>query len=182
VRATCKGNLKWSSSWRATLPGSAAMFLRRSVHAACACWSADRLLPARCRFTLSSRLEADPGITIEYGAEVSALHGADRSRRALSIRDVKTGATRVIDTCAPVHHGGRGAEQHAWLAGLVKLDNKGFVITVPAQTPRPRPSPPRSRVCLRSVMSAQARSSALPPRSAKGSVVISKVWEFVNRS
>jgi thioredoxin reductase (NADPH) len=48
---------------------------------------------------LSSRLAADPIITIEYGAEVSELHGAEELQ-ALTVRDVKTGATRRIETRA----------------------------------------------------------------------------------
>jgi len=84
-------------------------------------------LPRQCRVTSPAGLEADPRITIEYGAEVSALHGADHLE-ALTIRDVKTGANRVVDTCALFIMVG-AAPNTEWLSGLVKLDDKGFVIT-----------------------------------------------------
>ena len=77
---------------------------------------------------LESRLEADPGITIEYGAEVSALHGV-KHLEAVSIRNVKTGETRVVEARALFVMVG-AASNSEWLsAGLVKLDDKGFVIT-----------------------------------------------------
>src|SRR6202020_3528224 len=75
---------------------------------------------------LSSRLEADPGVTIEDGAEVSALHGAEHLE-AVSIRNVKTGETRVVET-RPLFVMGGAAPNIEWLSGLVKLDEKGFVI------------------------------------------------------
>src|SRR5258708_35819623 len=74
---------------------------------------------------LSSRLEADPRITIEYGAEVNALHGADHLD-ALTIRDVRSAASRVLDTRALLIMVG-AAPNTAWLSGLVKLADKGLV-------------------------------------------------------
>ena len=76
---------------------------------------------------LSNRLAADPGITVEYGAEVSELRG-DGHLQSLTVRDVKTGGTRVIDTRALFIMVG-AAPNTEWLSGLVKLDDKGFVIT-----------------------------------------------------
>ena len=55
---------------------------------------------------LSSRLEADPNITIEYGAEVSALQGTDHLE-AVTIRDVKSGASRTLEQPRTFYHGGR---------------------------------------------------------------------------
>ncbi len=78
-------------------------------------------------YRIGMRLDADPRITIEYGAEVSALHGADHLE-ALTIRDAKTGASRVVDTRALFIMVG-AAPNTEWLSGLVKLDDKGFVIT-----------------------------------------------------
>src|SRR6204780_3157884 len=86
---------------------------------------------------LSSRLEADPRITIEYGAEVSALHGAEHLE-ALSIRDVKSGASRVVDTRALFIMVG-AAPNTEWLPDLVKLDDKGFVITGSGEGPASSP-------------------------------------------
>ena len=47
---------------------------------------------------------------------------------ALTIRDVKTGTDRVVDTRALFIMVG-AAPNTEWLSGLVKLDEKGFVIT-----------------------------------------------------
>ncbi len=56
--------------------GQAAMFLSRSARCVRVLVRGASLAASMSRY-LSSRLEADPGITIEYGAEVSALHGAE---------------------------------------------------------------------------------------------------------
>ncbi len=106
--------------------GQAAMFLSRSARSVRVLVRGSSLAASMSSY-LSSRLEADPGITIEYGAEVSALHGADHLE-ALTIRDVKTGASRVLDTRALFIMVG-AAPNTEWLSGLVKLDDKGFVIT-----------------------------------------------------
>src|SRR5258708_23564669 len=106
--------------------GQAAMFLSRSARCVRVLVRGASLAASMSSY-LSSRLEADPRITIEYGAEVSALHGADHLE-ALTIRDAKTGATRVVDTRAVFIMSG-AAPNTEWLSGLVKLDDKGFVIT-----------------------------------------------------
>src|SRR5258706_15423170 len=78
--------------------GQAAMFLSRSARCVRVLVRGSSLAASMSSY-LSSRLEADPRITIEYGAEVSALHGAEQLE-AVSIRDVKTGATRVVEARA----------------------------------------------------------------------------------
>ena len=127
---------------------------------------------------LSSRLEADPRIAIEYGAEVSALHGGEHLE-ALTIRDVKSGSGRVVDTRALFVMVG-AAPNTAWLSGLVKLDNKGFVITGTgddAASPFATSQPGIFAVGdVRAGYVKRVASSV-----GEGSVVISKVWEFVNR-
>src|SRR5271170_6955420 len=96
--------------------GQAAMFLSRSA-------SCVRLLvrggslAASMSSYLSSRLEADPRITIQYGAEVSGLQGAEHLE-SLTIRDVKSGASRAIDTRALFIMVG-AAPNSEWLSGLV---------------------------------------------------------------
>ncbi len=69
-----------------------------------------------------------------------------------------------------------------WLSGLVKLDDKGFVITGAAPAPRrSRPLPPRMPGIF-AVGDVRAGSVKRVASSVgEGSVVISKVWEFVNR-
>jgi thioredoxin reductase (NADPH) len=106
--------------------GQAAMFLSRTARCVRVLVRGSSLAASMSSY-LSSRLAADPRITIEYGAEVSALQGAEHLE-SLTIRDVKTGASRVVDTRALFIMVG-AAPNTEWLAGLVKLDDKGFVIT-----------------------------------------------------
>jgi thioredoxin reductase (NADPH) len=159
--------------------GQAAMFLSRSARCVRLLVRGSSLAASMSSY-LADRLEADPGITIEYGAEVSALHGADRLA-ALTIRDVKTGATRVIDTCALFIMVG-AAPNSAWLSGLVKLDDKGFVITGSGADSAASPFA-TSLPGVFAVGDVRAGSVKRVASSVgEGSVVISKVWEFVNRA
>jgi len=158
--------------------GQAAMFLSRSARSVRLLVRGSSLAASMSSY-LSNRLEADPRIAIEYGAEVGALHGAERLA-ALTIRDVKTGATRVIDTCALFIMVG-AAPNTAWLSGLVKLDDKGFVITGSGADSAASPFA-TSLPGVFAVGDVRAGSVKRVASSVgEGSVVISKVWEFVNR-
>jgi thioredoxin reductase (NADPH) len=158
--------------------GQAAMYLSRSARCVRVLVRGASLAASMSSY-LSSRLQADPRIAIEYGAEVTALHGGDHLN-ALTIRDVKTGATRLVDTRALFIMVG-ALPNTEWLAGLVDLDEKGFVITgsdagsaaSPFATTRPG---------IFAVGDVRAGSVKRVASSVgEGSVVISKVWEFVNR-
>jgi thioredoxin reductase (NADPH) len=158
--------------------GQAAMFLSRS---------ADRVrvlvrgasLAASMSSYLLSRLEADPRITIEYGVEVAALHGTDHLE-ALTIRELKTGATRRLDSLALFIMVG-AAPNSEWLSGLVELDNNGFVITGVGSAAAASPFA-TSQPGVFAVGDVRAGSVKRVASSVgEGSVVISKVWEFVNR-
>jgi thioredoxin reductase (NADPH) len=153
--------------------GQAAMFLSRSARCVRVLVRASSLAASMSSY-LSSRLEADPGIIIEYGAEVSALHGTDRLE-ALTIRDTKTGASRVVDTRALFIMVG-AAPNTEWLSDLVKLDDKGFVITGTAASPFATSLPGIFAVGDVRAGSVKRVASSV----GEGSVVISKVWEFVN--
>ena len=158
--------------------GQAAMFLSRSARCVRVLVRGSSLAASMSSY-LSSRLEADPRITIEYGAEVSALHGADHLE-VLTIRDVKTGASRVVDTCALFIMVG-AAPNTEWLSGLVKLDDKGFVITGSGEASAASPFA-TSLPGVFAVGDVRAGSVKRVASSVgEGSVVISKVWEFVNR-
>jgi len=158
--------------------GQAAMFLSRSARCVRVLVRGASLAASMSSY-LSSRLEADPRITIEYGAEVSALHGADHLE-ALAIRDVKTGATRVVDTRALFVMVG-AAPNTEWLSGLVKLDAKGFVVTGSGEGSATSPFA-TSMPGIFAVGDVRAGSVKRVASSVgEGSVVISKVWEFVNR-
>jgi thioredoxin reductase (NADPH) len=158
--------------------GQAAMFLSRSARCVRVLVRGASLAASMSRY-LSSRLEADPRIAIEYGAEVSALHGAEHLE-ALTIRDVQTGASRVVDTRALFVMVG-AAPNTEWLSGLVKLDNKGFVITGSGEGSAASPFA-TSLPGIFAVGDVRAGSVKRVASSVgEGSVVISKVWEFVNR-
>ncbi|HEX9404269.1 MAG TPA: FAD-dependent oxidoreductase [Steroidobacteraceae bacterium] len=156
--------------------GQAAMFLSRSARSVRVLVRGSSLAASMSSY-LSSRLEADPGITIEYGAEVSALQGADHLE-ALTIRDVKTGASRVLDTRALFIMVG-AAPNTEWLSGLVKLDDKGFVITGTVSAASPFATSLPGVFAVGDVRAGSVKRVA--SSVGEGSVVISKVWEFVNR-
>jgi thioredoxin reductase (NADPH) len=128
---------------------------------------------------LSRRLEADPKITIEYGAEVTALQGTDHLE-ALTIRDARTGASRVVATRALFIMVGASPNTE-WLSGLVELDEKGFVITGSGAGLAASPFA-ASLPGIFAVGDVRAGSVKRVASSVgEGSVVISKVWEYVNR-
>jgi thioredoxin reductase (NADPH) len=158
--------------------GQAAMFLSRSARCVRLLVRGSSLAASMSSY-LSSRLQADPRIAIEYGAEVAALHGADHLE-ALTIRDAKTGATRVVDTRALFIMVG-ALPNTEWLSGLVELDGKGFVITGSGAHSAASPFA-TSRPGIFAVGDVRAGSVKRVASSVgEGSVVISKVWEFVNR-
>jgi thioredoxin reductase (NADPH) len=158
--------------------GQAAMFLSRSARCVRVLVRGSSLAASMSSY-LSSRLEADPRITIEYGAEVSGLQGTDHLE-ALSIRDVKTGAVRTLDSRALFIMVG-AAPNTEWLAGLVQLDSKGFVITGSGEGSANSPFA-TSLPGVFAVGDVRAGSVKRVASSVgEGSVVISKVWEYVNR-
>src|SRR3984957_979199 len=97
-----------------------------------------------------------------------------------TIRDVRTGATRVVDTRALFIMVG-AAPNTEWLSGLVKLDDKGFVITGSGAGSAASPFA-TSLPGILAVGDVRAGSVKLLASSVgERSVVISKVWEFVNQ-
>jgi thioredoxin reductase (NADPH) len=158
--------------------GQAAMFLSRVARCVRLLVRGASLAASMSSY-LASRLAADPRITIEYGAEVSAVHGTDHLE-ALTIRDAKTGAIRIVETRALFIMVG-AAPNTEWLSGLVKLDDKGFVITGSGAGSAASPFA-TSLPGIFAVGDVRAGSVKRVASSVgEGSVVISKVWEFVNR-
>jgi thioredoxin reductase (NADPH) len=157
--------------------GQAAMFLSRSASCVRVLVRGDSLAASMSNY-LSSRLEADPRITIEYGVEVSALHGTDHLD-ALTIRDTKTGATRVIETRALFIMVG-AAPNTGWLSGQVMLDKNGYVMTGSGagSTGSPFATSLPGVFAVGDVRAGSVKRVA--SSVGEGSVVISKVWEFVN--
>ena len=91
------------------------------------------------------------------------------------------GATRLVDTRALFIMVG-AAPNTEWLSGLVQLDAKGFVITGTEAGAAASPF----ATSLPGVFAAGDVRAGSVKRVAssvgEGSVVISKVWEFVNRN
>jgi thioredoxin reductase (NADPH) len=158
--------------------GQAAMFLSRSASCVRVLVRGPSLAASMSSY-LSSRLAADPRISVEYGAEVSALHGTEHLQ-ALTIRDVRSGASRRIETRALFIMVGASPNTE-WLSGLVKLDDKGFVITGSGEDSASSPFA-TTMPGIFAVGDVRAGSVKRVASSVgEGSVVISKVWEFVNR-
>ena len=158
--------------------GQAAMYLSRSAQCTHVVVRGPSLAASMSSY-LSSRLEADPGIAIEFGAEVIALHGEDHLER-VTLRDLNTGVTREIETRALFVMVG-AAPNTDWLSGLVELDAKGFVRTgaeVGAVSPFATSRPGIFAVGDIRAGSTKRVASAV----GEGSVVVSKVWEFLNNA
>lgn len=154
--------------------GQAAMFLSRVAARVRLLVRGDSLAASMSSY-LSSRLEADPAITIDYGAQVVAVHGDDRLD-AVTIR--RGGTDETVDTCAMFVMVG-AVPNTAWLADLVRLDDKGFVVTgaeVGAPSPYETSCPGIFAVGDVRAGSVKRVASSV----GEGSVVISRVWNHVN--
>lgn len=156
--------------------GQAAMFLSRVAKRVRLLVRGGTLATSMSHY-LSSRLEADPAIVIEYGAHVAALHG-DETLAAVTVRSDE--GDRLIDTCAMFVMVG-AAPNTAWLSDLVALDEKGFVLTgdaVGSTSPYAT-----SRPGIFAVGDVRAGSTKRVASSVgEGSVAIAKVWEHVRRA
>ena len=156
--------------------GQAAMYLSRSAQCVHLLVRGRSLATSMSSY-LSSRLDADPAVEIAYGAEVVALYGGEHLE-SVTVRDANTGETRDIETRALFIMVG-AAPNTAWLAQLVELDAKGFVRTgaeVGADSPFATSQPGIFAVGDIRAGSVKRVASAV----GEGSVVVSKVWEFLN--
>jgi thioredoxin reductase (NADPH) len=156
--------------------GQAAMYLSRSADSVRLLSRRQSLATSMSRY-LSSRLEADRSVTIEYESQLAALHGIDHLE-AVTIRDVKTCATRTIETRALFIMIG-AAPNTSWLREFVDLDEKGFVKTGPGVGG----SSPYATSCPGIFAVGDVRAGSVKRVASsvgEGSVVISKVWEFLS--
>lgn len=154
--------------------GQAAMFLSRVANRVRLLVRGDSLAASMSSY-LSSRLEADPTITIDYGAQVTAIHG-DEQLESVTIR--RDDEEQCVDTCAMFVMVG-AVPNTEWLADLVQLDDKGFVLTgsdAGAASPYATSCPGIFAVGDVRAGSVKRVASSV----GEGSVVISKVWEHVN--
>jgi len=156
--------------------GQAAMYLSRSAQCVHVVVRGSSLAASMSSY-LSSRLEADPAIEIDYNTEVVALHGGAQLE-GVTFRDAGTGERREIATRALFIMVG-AAPNTDWLSGLVALDDKGFVRTGPdvgAASPYATSQPGIFAVGDIRARSVKRVASAV----GEGSVVVSKVWEYLN--
>jgi thioredoxin reductase (NADPH) len=159
--------------------GQAAMFLSRSMRRVHVLVRGASLAASMSHY-LAGRLDADPTISIEFDVEVTALHGTDHLE-AVTVRSAKTGTARVVATSALFIMVGASPNSE-WLSGLVSLDEKGFVITGSGVNSAASPFA-TSRPGIFAVGDVRAGSvKRVASAVGEGSVVISKVWEYVNRS
>ena len=156
--------------------GQAAMFLSRSASCVRLVVRGSSLAASMSSY-LSSRLEAHPGIRIDYGAEVVALDG-DGHLEAITIREIATGVEQKVKSRALFVMVG-AAPNTGWLADLIKLDDKGFVIT--GEAAGARSTYATSCPGIFAVGDVRAGSvKRVASAVGEGSVVISKVWDFIN--
>lgn len=156
--------------------GQAAMFLSRTakhVHVLIR----GATLAASMSSYLSDRLEAHPGITIHYKTQMTELHGED-SLEAITIRDGGAGQDWRIETCAVFVMVG-AAPNTEWLSGLVALDERGFVRSgadVGQSSAYATSCPGIFAVGDVRAGSVKRVASAV----GEGSVVISRVWDYIH--
>jgi len=154
--------------------GQAAMYLSRAarhVHLVVRSGS----LAASMSSYLSSRLEADPRVTIHYHTEVTALYGEDwltgvAFETPEGTRKIETSALFIMIGAAP---------NTDWLSGLVATDEKGFVLTgaaVNRETPFETSADGIFAVGDVRAGSVKRVASAV----GEGSVVVSRVWTYLD--
>lgn len=156
--------------------GQAAMYLSRTADRVRLLVRGQSLASTMSHY-LSSRLEADPNIVIEYGAQVVELHG---SAKLEAVTVQKEGAeNRTLPVCAMFVMVG-AAPNTDWLRGLVSLDDRNFVMTGDAVNA----GSPYATSCPGIFAVGDVRSGSVKRVASsvgEGSVVISKIWEFLNR-
>ncbi len=153
--------------------GQAAMFLSRTARHVRLLVRGDTLASSMSSY-LSSRLEADPAITIEYGTHAVELHGGD-TLEAVTIRNGD--GDRTVASCAVFVMVG-AAPNTGWLSELVALDDKGFVLTGEAAGALS----PFATSCAGIYAVGDVRAGSVKRVASsvgEGSVVISNVWEHV---
>ena len=155
--------------------GQAAMFLSRTARHVHVLVRGPSLAASMSDYLLS-RLEKDPGITIHYHTETTALHGED-ALDGITVRDRGTGQDWRLDTRALFVMAG-AAPNTDWLGTCLRLNDKGYVLTGSA-TGASRDFE-TSAPGIFAVGDLRAGSVKRVASSVgEGSVVISQVWDFL---
>jgi thioredoxin reductase (NADPH) len=156
--------------------GQAAMFLARTARHVHVLVRGESLAASMSHY-LSSRLEAHPRITIHYRTEMTALHGEDQLE-AIIIRDRTSAQDWRLGTSSVFVMVG-AAPNTGWLSGLAALDGKGFVLTGPEVGTNSAYE--TSHPGIFAVGDVRAGSvKRVASAVGEGSVVISRVWDFLN--
>ncbi len=157
--------------------GQAAMFLARTARHVHLLVRGDSLAASMSSY-LTNRLQADPAITIHYGTQISELHGTDRLSH-VTVETREKGPLRIDAKAVFIMVG--AVPFTDWLSGLVDLDEKGFVRTGQGEgTTSPYETSQPGVFAVGDVRSGSVKRVA--SAVGEGSVVISKVWEYVNRA
>ena len=157
--------------------GQAAMFLSRYARCVRVLVRGSSLAASMSSY-LTGRLEADPGITIEYNSEVTELEGGEHLE-SVTIRNAATGESRKVAARSLFIMVG-AAPNTEWLSGLVKLDDKGFVTTGFGQPPSPFATSYPGIFAVGDVRAGSVKRVA--SAVGEGSVVISRIWEHVKQN
>ena len=156
--------------------GQAAMFLSRTARHVHVLVRGASLAASMSDYLLS-RLENDPRVTIHYNTEMTCLDGDDGLESA-TIRDKKNGEDWKIATRAVFVMVG-AAPNTAWLSDMVDLDDKGFVKTGgDAQSGSVYATSHPGIFAVGDVRSGSVKRVA--SAVGEGSVVMSRVWEFLD--
>ena len=125
---------------------------------------------------LSTRLDADPSITVHYRTEIEALEGGD----TLSSVTYRTDGTPKKLAVAGVFAMVGAAPNTGWLSGKVALDDKGFVRAGAEAGGRSRFE--TSQAGIFAVGDVRAGSvKRVASAVGEGSVVISSVWDHCRK-
>lgn len=157
--------------------GQAAMFLSRSAKHVHVLVRGQSLAASMSEY-LSSRLYADPAITVHFQSQVSALVG-EQSLEQVTWHNKATAQDTTIPSNGVFVMVG-AAPNTGWLSDLAKLDERGFVLTGDAV--EQHDSYATSCPGLFAVGDVRATSVKRVASSVgEGSVVVSQAWNFVNR-
>ncbi len=154
--------------------GQAAMYLSRAASHVHLVVRSDSLSASMSSY-LTSRLEADPRITIHYNTKVTELHGEDHLEGVTFT--TPEGGTHQDSRALFIMIG--AAPNTDWLSGLVETDEKGFVLTGDAvQRPSPFETGTDGVFAVGDVRSGSVKRVA--SAVGEGSVVVSQIWTYLD--
>ncbi len=155
--------------------GQAAMYLSRSARHVHVLVRKNSLAASMSNY-LTSRLEADPKITIHFESEIDELRGDDFLQQVCIKRNSQTD-NLTLDTSAVFLMVG-AAPNTKWLSDLVDLDPRGFVKTGDDVGQ----SSPYATSCAGIYAVGDVRAGSVKRVASsvgEGSVVISAMWQYL---